>query len=77
MAEKADWRVFRRLNPQGMETHQTEQRKGYCGLQPLGTSGDHEKSVGNWELVWLTGTEVPAPRGMQALGRDCGSGLGC
>lgn len=67
----ADWTVFRGLNPQGVE------RKGYPGLQPLGILGGHEKPFGNWELVWLIGTEVLVPGSLQALGPDCGSGLGC
>lgn len=37
----ADWRVFRGLNPQGVE------RKGYPGFQPPGTSGG-PLETGNW-----------------------------
>lgn len=67
----ADWRVFRGLNLQGVE------RKGYPRFQPPGTSEGHEKPFGNWESVWLIGTEVPVPGSWEALGPDCGSGLGC
>lgn len=55
-----------------METHQTWQRRGYLGFQPPGTSGDHEKSFVNWELVLLASTKSLVPGDVQAVSRDCG-----